>query len=124
MTASIAYNCSYSDWEIFDNANTFGQLVLNVESFDLSGGGQGVPISQSGQLYNDGGGNTGESSNSAYSLSGYMQVDNAHFYNIWLFINGSISADGAHNFGPFFFWGSGADGFATATLNSLTVEFG
>jgi hypothetical protein len=124
VTASIAYNYSYDDWVMFDNVGTYGQVVLNVDSYDLSGGWQGLPISSWAQLYNDGGGNSGQGSNSAYSLSGQTQVDSAHFYNIWLFINGSIFADGAHNFGPFFFWGSGADGIASATLNSLTVEFG
>lgn len=126
LSANVSFGFSWDDSCAYASSHTDGSLVLNMDVFDSAGGWQGLAISQPSLLWSDdawwrGGSNSG--TNSSFGLSGQAQVDDSHFYNLWVFVNGNISADGSSD-DIWSFWWSTASGSISATVNSITAEFG
>jgi hypothetical protein len=121
LSANVSFNFFWQAEGFFDAALTTntGSLVLNLDEFLNVGTFEGLAISQPTVLWsfsesqwwpwsnqNTGGG-------SGFSpQSGAAQIDDEHFYNAWVFFNGTFQCDG----------GTGATGFATVTVDSITVD--
>jgi hypothetical protein len=117
-----AINFNWGDWCAFDGAGSDGWLGLYVGEYNVDGGGfAGAPVDQQINLWSDKswwsgvGGHQG--ANSGYPLQATLEVDNAHFYEIWVWGGTDVYADGWGTF-----TGSGAGGDLSAWMPSITWE--
>jgi hypothetical protein len=117
-----AINDAWGDWCAFDGAGSDGWLGLYIGEFDAdSGGFVQAPVDQQISLWSDSswwnGVGAQMGSNSGYPLQATLEVDNAHFYEIWVWGGTDVWADGWHTF-----YGSGAGGELSAAVPSITWE--
>ena len=118
-----AVNFDWGDWCVLDGAGSDGWLGLYIGEYDADGGGfSGAPVDQQINLWSDSSWWSGvgeqNGSNSGYPLQATLEVDNAHFYAIWVWGGTDVYAAGWGN--PF--WGSGAGGDLAAAVRSITWE--
>jgi len=118
-----AVNFDWGDWCVLDGAGSDGWLGLYIAEYDADGGGfSGAPVDQQINLWSDSSWWSGvgeqNGSNSGYPLQATLEVDNAHFYAIWVWGGTDVYAAGWGN--PF--WGSGAGGDLAAAVRSITWE--
>jgi hypothetical protein len=113
---------SYNWWTIcaFASAHSDGFIGLYVGRYTLGGGFDGAPVNQMTSLWNDDSwwsGASGSASSSGYGLSAQFNVDSSHYYQIWVWCGGYVSASGWHTFS-----GSGAGAYMNATVPSVHAE--
>jgi hypothetical protein len=121
--ASPALNYDWGDWCVLDGAGSDGWVGLYIGEYDVGGGGfVTAPVDQQASLWSDNswwsgvGGQQG--SNSGYPLFAELNVDNDHFYEIWVWGGTDVYAAGWGGL----FSGSGAGGDLAATIPSITWE--
>lgn len=121
LTSASALNFGWGDWCDLDGAHTDGWIGLIVGCYNLSGGLDGWSIDQMINLWSDDswwsgtGWQTG--SNSGYPLDAWFSVDSSHWYAMWIWCGGDVSADGWHAF-----WGSGAGATMSVAVPAITWE--
>jgi hypothetical protein len=113
---------SYNWWTscAFASAHSDGFIGLYVGRYTLSGGFEAAPVNQMVSLWNDSSwwsGASGSTSNSGYGLSAQIDVDSSHYYLIWVWCGGYVSASGWHTFS-----GSGAGAYMNAGVPSVHAE--
>jgi hypothetical protein len=118
-----ALNYDWGDWCVLDGAGSDGWLGLYIGEYAVEGGGfVSAPVDQQISLWSDNSWWAGvgeqEGSSSGYPLFAELEVDNDHFYEIWVWGGTDVYAAGWGN--PF--WGSGAGGDLSATVPSITWE--
>lgn len=121
--ANPALNFDWGDWCVMDGAGSDGWVGLYIGEYDVNGGGfVSAPVDQQINLWSDNSWWSGvgeqEGSNSGYPLYALLEVDNDHFYEIWVWGGTDVYAAGWGN--PF--WGSGAGGDLAATVPSISWE--
>jgi hypothetical protein len=105
---------------VLDWAYSDGWIGLYVGEFDLSGGFVASAIDQQTTLWSiDSWLQTVDQpgTSSGFPLFAELNVDNDHFYEIWVWCGVDSSAAGMGTF-----WGSGADSFLSITVPSITWE--
>jgi hypothetical protein len=117
-----ALNFNWGDWCCLDGAGSDGWLGLYIGEYDADGGGfERALVDQQINLWSDSSWWTGvggqEGSNSGYPLQATLEVDNAHFYEIWVWGGTDVYAAGWSTF-----WGSAAGGELAASVPSVTWE--
>ena len=117
-TPSFAYNW----WTAcaFASAHSDGFIGLYVGRYTLSGGFDGAPVNQTIYLWRDDSwwsGASGSASNSGYGLSAQINVDSSHYYLIWVWCGGYVSAAGWGTFS-----GSGAGSYMNVRVPSVHAE--
>jgi hypothetical protein len=120
LSANPAINYDWWDICAFASAHTDGFIGLYVGRYNLSGGFDAAPVSQQRSLWNDSSwwsGGSGSGSNSGYPLSAQFNVDSSHWYALWIWCGGNVSADGWHTFS-----GSGAGARLAVAIPSITWE--
>lgn len=120
LWANPAFN--YNWWTVCDAASAHSDAFIGfyVGRYNLSGGFDGAVIDQQISLWNDdswasGGSDSG--SNSGYPLFAQFEVDRSHWYAIWVWCGGNVSAQG---------WGgctgSGAGAVLSVVVPSISWE--
>jgi hypothetical protein len=117
-----ALNDDWGDWCSTDGAGSDGWVGLYIGEYVVDGGGfVGAPVDQQISLWSDSswwsGVGSQEGSSSGYPLFAQLNVDNDHFYEIWVW--GGTDVYGA---GWSTFWGSAAGGDLSASVPSITWE--
>jgi hypothetical protein len=83
---------------VFNVAHSDGWVGLNIGRYTLAGGADGTPVDQRTKIWelNSGWLDTlyAKGSTTGYPLSAQIQVDSAHYYLVWVWTGGRISADG------------------------------
>src|SRR4029450_36077 len=108
LFANPGFTYRWSTFCAFCSAHSDGWLGLYAGRYNLSGGFDGDVVNQQISLWNDNswwsgaGAQTG--SNTAFPLFAQMNVDSSHWYALWVWCGGGVSACG---FGSPF-WGSNA----------------
>ncbi|GEJ59096.1 hypothetical protein [Anaeromyxobacter diazotrophicus] len=121
LTSAPALNFGWGDWCVLDGAHTDGWLGLIVGRYNLSGGLDGWSVDQQLDLWSDDswwsgtGWQTG--STSAHPLDAWFTVDSSHWYALWVWCGGDISAAGWGIFS-----GSGAGSTMSVAVPSITWE--
>ncbi len=121
LSSAPALNFGWGDWCTLDGAHTDGWIGLIVGRYNLSGGFDAWAVNQTINLWSDDswwsgtGWQTG--TNSGYPLNAWFTVDSSHWYAMWIWCGGDISADGWHTF-----WGSGAGSSMSVSVPSITWE--
>lgn len=119
LTSTPALNFGWGDWCGFDSCHSDGWIGLIVGRYNLSGGFDGWSVDEMVNLWSDdswwhgAGWHTG--TNSGYSLAAWFSVDSSHWYAMWVWCGGDISADGWGTF-----TGSGAASTMSVTIPSIT----
>lgn len=122
LSSNPALNYGWGDWCVMDGAHTDGWIGLIVGRYNLSGGFDSWVVNQRINLWNDDswwsgtGWRTG--TNSGYPLDAWFTVDSSHWYAMWVWCGGDVSADGWGS--PF--WGSGAGASMSVSAPSITWE--
>ena len=101
VSANPSINYRWWDYCAFASAHTDGFIGLYIGRYNLSGGFDAAPVNQQRSIWNDsswwsGGGGSG--SNSGFGLSAQLNVDNSHWYALWVWCGGNVSAEGWHTF--------------------------
>jgi hypothetical protein len=117
-TPSFAYNW----WTAcaFASAHSDGFIGLYVGRYTLSGGFDGAPVNQTNYLWRDDSwwsGASGTASSSGHGLFAQINVDSSHYYLIWVWCGGYVSASGWHTFS-----GSAAGAFMSVRVPSVHAE--
>jgi len=120
VSANPSINYRWWDYCAFASAHTDGFIGLYIGRYNLSGGFDAAPVNQQRSIWNDsswwsGGGGSG--SNSGFGLSAQLNVDNSHWYALWVWCGGNVSAEGWHTFS-----GSGAGASMSVAVPSITWE--
>jgi hypothetical protein len=120
VSANPSINYRWWDYCAFASAHTDGFIGLYIGRYNLSGGFDAAPVNQQRSIWNDsswwsGGGGSG--SNSGFGLSAQLNVDNSHWYALWVWCGGNVSAEGWHTFS-----GSGAGASMSVAIPSITWE--
>ena len=120
VSANPSINYRWWDYCAFASAHTDGFIGLYIGRYNLSGGFDAAPVNQQRSIWNDsswwsGGGGSG--SNSGFGLSAQLNVDNSHWYALWVWCGGNVSAEGWHTFS-----GSGAGASMSVAVPSTTWE--
>jgi hypothetical protein len=122
LSANPAFTNSWLTACAFCSAHSDGWIGLYVGQYNLSGGFDATVVDQRISLWSDDSWWYGvgpiSASNSAFPLFAQMNVDSSHWYALWVWCGGNVSACG---FGSPF-WGSGATGRMSVTLPSITWE--
>jgi hypothetical protein len=122
LSANPGFTYRWGTFCAFCSAHSDGWIGLYGGRYNLSGGFDGDLINQQISLWNDNswwygvGSQTG--SNTAFPLFAQANVDSSHWYALWVWCGGGISACG---FGSPF-WGSNAGASMSVTLPSMTWE--
>ena len=120
LSANPAINFNWWDICAFASAHTDAFMGLYVGRYNLSGGFDGAVVNQQISLWNDSSwwsGGSGSGSNSGFPLSAQFNVDGSHWYAMWIWCGGNVSADGWHTFS-----GSGAGASLSVAVPSITWE--
>jgi hypothetical protein len=117
-----ALNYDWGDWCNLDGAGSDGWIGLYIGEYAADGGGfVAAPVDQQVSLWSDSSWWSGvgaqEGSTSGYPLFAQLDVDNDHFYEIWVWGGTDVYAAG---WGGLF--GSGAGGNLSAAVPSITWE--
>jgi len=120
VSANPSINYRWWDYCALASAHTDGFIGLYIGRYNLSGGFDAAPVNQQRSIWNDsswwsGGGGSG--SNSGFGLSAQLNVDNSHWYALWVWCGGNVSAEGWHTFS-----GSGAGASMSVAVPSITWE--
>ena len=120
LSSNPSFNYSWGTWAVFDSARSDAFIGLYVGSYTLGGGFDGAPVDQESVLWSDdswwdSGGHQG--TNSGYPLFAQFNVDNSHWYALWVWCGGSASGAGWGTFS-----GSAAESGLTVALRSITWE--
>jgi hypothetical protein len=122
LSANPAFTNSWLTACVMCSAHSDGWIGLNVGRYNLSGGFDATVVDQRISLWSDDSWWSGvgpiAGSNSGFPLFAQMNVDSSHWYALWVWCGGSVSACG---FGSPL-WGSGATGRMSVTLPSITWE--
>jgi hypothetical protein len=122
LRVSATPSFSYNWWTscAFASAHSDGFIGLYVGRYTLAGGFDGAPVNQQISLWHDNSwwsGASGSASSSGYGLSAQFNVDSSHYYQIWVWCGGYVSASGWHTFS-----GSGAGAYMSARVPSIHAE--
>jgi hypothetical protein len=117
-----ALNDDWGDWCVLDGAGSDGWIGLYIGEYVVDGGGfVGAPVDQQVSLWSDSswwnGVGAQQGSNSGYPLFAQLNVDNDHFYEIWVWGGTDVYGAGWGTFS-----GSGAGGDLSASVPSITWE--
>jgi hypothetical protein len=117
-----ALNYFWGDWCFLDSAGSDGWLGFYIGEYAVEGGGfVTAPVDQQITLWSDNSFWSGvgqqEGSTSGFPLFAQLEVDNDHWYAIWVW--GGVDVYGAGWGGLF---GSGAGGDLSASVPSITWE--
>jgi hypothetical protein len=98
ISAHPTIEYGWQDAAVFSSGSTTGDIGLYVSSFDLNNNFTGAPVHQHITLWDDSvfpfGDNYGPITTTIHPLLAEVQVDPAHFYNIWVLCHaGSASGD-------------------------------
>lgn len=122
ISSNPAFNYSWWTFCAFASAHSDGWLGFYVGRYTLAGGFDGAPVFQQSMLWNDdswwGGAGSHSGSNSGYPLFAQFNVDNAHWYAIWVWCGGRATGVGWGS--PF--WGSGAGSNLAVSVPSISWE--
>jgi hypothetical protein len=118
-----ALNYDWGDWCVLDGAGSDGWLGLYIGEYAVKGGGfTSAPVDQQINLWSDNswwaGVGAQEGSSSGYPLFAQLEVDNDHYYEIWVWGGTDVYAAGWGGL----FSGSGAGGDLSAAVPSITWE--
>jgi hypothetical protein len=120
--ANPAFNFFWDDYCNLDSAHTDGFIGLYAGEYDWSGGFAGAPVDQMIWLWSDDSwwfGASNQGSNSGFSLSADFEVDNDHWYALWVWCGVDDSAAGLGGF-----FGSMSNSGLSISVPSMSWELG
>jgi hypothetical protein len=120
--ANPAFNYFWDDYCTLDSAHSDGFIGLYAGEYDWSGAQTSVPVDQMLWLWSDDSwwfGASGQGSNTGFPLSADFEVDNDHWYALWVWCGIDNSAAGLGGF-----FGSMSNGGLSVTVPSISWELG
>lgn len=120
LTSRPSFNYNWWDYCTLASAHSDGFIGMYVGRYNQSGGFDRTIVDQKRSLWSDSSwwsGGSGRGSNSGFPLSAQFNVDRSHWYALWIWCGGNISAEGFHTF-----HGSGSGAVMSVAVPSITWQ--